>query len=401
MCRYERDKKAAKVIEKGKEVFPQRPKHKWLFEQEWNTITVDEAHKTGVANPDSLMARGFRNLKCKRLWFMTATPMGGKPLRLWGYLNQIEPETYTSKWAWAERWLTIEEVITGPDESAQSVGKVREDLEDDFARSLQPVMVRRLRRDHMDDLPQEEHIEVLCSMTEKQKDQYERFAADAEIRIEEERLSATGVLAEYARLKQFANAACYIEKFYKLNKATNEHEEKIAVIPTPDSGKLEFLVERLDENGIRAEDPEPGARAIVGSESRRMVDMVCNWLNEQGIKADRIHGGVKGKDRTDAVMRFKNNETQVLVIATTAGGVSLNLEEANSVHILDETWNPDDQEQLWGRGDRGTRKDSLLVYWYRTRGTIQHYIHDVTGGKEITNRNILDVRRELLNKKGE
>jgi SNF2 family DNA or RNA helicase len=80
-------------------------------------------------------------------------------------------------------------------------------------------------------------------------------------------------------------------------------------------------------------------------------------------------------------------------MTTTTGGVSLNLEEAGSVHILDETWNPDDQEQLEDRGDRGSRTESLRVYYYRTKESIQQYIAEVTDGKSVTNKNVLDIRR--------
>lgn len=391
MVRYVRDRKSKMIHRAGKEEWPLKPRYPALFRMDWNSITIDEAHKVGIANTKTLSSRAFHDLRAIRKGLLTATPMGGKPLKLWGYLHWLEPSVYTSKWAWAERWLTIEET-----EYARVITKVLPGMEDEFAQSLQPHMIRRRRRDHRADLPEEEHFEVWCSMTQNQGRQYRKFEADAEIRIEEERLSATSILAEYARLKQFANAACRVEKYWKYNKATNEHEERLTVHPTEDSGKLQYLLDRLDENGIRAEEPEPEARALVGSESSRMVKMVAKWLRSQGIAAGELHGGITAKKRNQAIRDFRANRTQVLVVTTTAGGTSLNLEFINSVHILDETWDPDDQEQLWGRGDRGTREDALLVYWYRTQDTIQEYIHEVASGKQITNHNILDIRREML-----
>jgi SNF2 family DNA or RNA helicase len=82
-------------------------------------------------------------------------------------------------------------------------------------------------------------------------------------------------------------------------------------------------------------------------------------------------------------------------MTTTTGGVSLNLEKAGSVHILDETWNPDDQEQLEDRGDRGARTTPLVCIYYRSEQSIQEYIAKVTMDKAITNKNILDVRRQM------
>src|SRR4029453_5023613 len=101
------------------------------------------------------------------------------------------------------------------------------------------------------------------------------------------------------------------------------------------------------------------------------------------------------KDSRSILKKFKSADDlpYVIVMTTTTGGVSLNLEEAGSVHILDETWNPDDQEQLEDRGDRGSRTEPLRCYYYRTKDLLQEHIARVTGGKAVTNKNVLDIRR--------
>jgi SNF2 family DNA or RNA helicase len=124
-----------------------------------------------------------------------------------------------------------------------------------------------------------------------------------------------------------------------------------------------------------------------------MVEMVTMFLHKNKIAARSLTG--ETKDSKPILQKFKSADEEpfVIVMTTTTGGVSLNLEEAGSIHILDETWNPDDQEQLEDRGDRGSRTESLRVYYYRTRNTIQEYIARVTDGKAVTNKNILDIRR--------
>ncbi|HWI69267.1 MAG TPA: DEAD/DEAH box helicase, partial [Nitrospiraceae bacterium] len=233
-------------------------------------------------------------------------------------------------------------------------------------------------------LPSKSVIDVYCSMTPKQRKQYDKFAKDAEIRIDDQRLSATNVLAEYARLKQFANAMCTLE--------TRDNGE-LVVMPTEESGKLQDLLEKLDQEGIRKVEPEPRARAIVSSESKRMVDMVTVALKKAGIHCDSLTGDTLDSGKILKKFKSGDEEPYVIVMTTTTGGVSLNLEETGSVHILDETWNPDDQEQLEDRGDRGSRTESLRVYYYRTKDSIQEYIARVTDGKAVTNKNVLDIRR--------
>jgi SNF2 family DNA or RNA helicase len=79
----------------------------------------------------------------------------------------------------------------------------------------------------------------------------------------------------------------------------------------------------------------------------------------------------------------------VIVMTVQTGGSGLNLESANSAHLLDEPWDPDQQYQFFGRGDRGSRTTPLRCYTYRTPNSIQEYIAAVAGEKKITNNNVL------------
>lgn len=357
-----------------------------LLKTKFQTFNIDEFHKMGLGNPTSLFRISVGLVKAEKRCAMSGTPMGGKPIRLFPILQWLEPQSYTSKWRWAEQWLVIDDNGFGKDILGIQPGR-----EDQFYKSHAKHMVRRLTHEALPGLPERTLIEVACSMTKKQRAQYDKFAKDAEIRIDDQRLSATNVLAEYARLKQFANAMCTLQTTTKRSGV-----QEIVVMPTEESGKLQDLMERLDQEGVRKTDPEPRARAIVASESKRMVDMVVGFLRKNKIQCDALTGDTK--DSRPIIKRFKSDDEQpyVIVMTTTTGGVSLNLEEAGSVHILDETWNPDDQEQLERRGDRGSRTNSLRVYYYRTKDSIQEYIARVTDGKAVTNKNVLDIRR-LMN----
>jgi hypothetical protein len=364
---------------KGQAYTYRSPLQRRLLKTQFATFNIDEFHKAGLGNPTSLFRISTGLVNAKRRCAMSGTPMGGKPIRLFPILQWLEPQAYTSKWRWAEHWLVIDDNGFGKDILGIQPGR-----EDQFYEAHAKHMVRRLKREALPGLPPKVVIDVYCSMTKKQRAQYDKFAKDAEIRIDGERLSATNVLAEYARLKQFANALCTLE---------TKPNGEVLVKPTEESGKLLDLMERLDQEGIRKNEPEPRARAIVASESKRMVDMVTAYLKKNGIQCDAMTG--ETKDTRSILKKFKSADAApyVIVMTTTTGGVSLNLEEAGSVHILDETWNPDDQEQLEDRGDRGSRVEPLRVYYYRTKDSIQEYIARVTDGKSVTNKNVLDIRR--------
>jgi SNF2 family DNA or RNA helicase len=353
-----------------------------LFQVQWATLTLDEFHKYGLGeNRNTLFARAVDALgrNAARRFALSGTPMGGKPIRLWGVLHFIEPQLYTSKWRWAEQWLVVSDNGYG-----KKIGGLLPGRDAAFHEAHAQHMVRRDRADVLPGLPPKVVLDVQAPMTPTQAKVYRQFEKQAMADLEGGRVAATGVLAEFARLKQLANALCIVEKDGKL-------------FPTEESGKLPVLLDRLDTHGCGVGDSaQPGARAIVASESQRMVEMVCSWLAEQGLNVRRLDGTVTGAKRTAVLDWYKapSTDARVLVMTTQTGGVGLNLGMTGSIHILDETWNPDDQEQLEDRGMRN-RTTSLVCLYYRTAGTIQEYVQEVAAGKAINNANILGLGKAL------
>jgi SNF2 family DNA or RNA helicase len=351
-----------------------------LYDVPWKSVTIDEFHKMGLNNQGTLLHIGLTACSkgAERRYALSGTPMGGKTKNLWPVLNWIEPEQYPAKWRWYGLWLEIEDNGFG-----KTVGEIKPGLERKFYEAHSLHMVRRLKKDALPGLPEKVEIIVECGMSKKQRAQYESLAREAEVLVEGGRISASMVLAEYTRLKQIANATCKID-------------ENGDVQPTADSDKIEQLMEKLDEEGLRKLQPEPGARAIVASESKRFIKLVADTIRAAGVACEELTGDTK--DSAPLIERFQSDSPEPYVIAMTTqtGGVSLNLEAAGSVHALDETWNPDDMEQLFDRADRGSRDTPLRCYTYRTSGTVQQYIAEVGLEKSLTNAKVLDVVRQAL-----
>lgn len=374
-----------------------------LIEVDWDSIVIDEYHLMGLSNPTTLSARGVNEIaeitQPAKRYALSGTPMGGKPIKLWGALHFLDPERFTSRWNWARTWLVINNNGYG-----HSIEGIMPGREEDFYNELKPYLVRRTKKEALPGLPPKNTINVWCQMTAKQFEQYKQFATEAEWRIadaeEGDRLTATNVLAEYMRLKQFANAYSEVERTGRERDGVPE----LKVTPTTDSAKLEQLMEKLAEENVLAagaDDDEP-RKAIVFSQFNGMVEMVAQALEDKGVPAATIDGGVTGKKRTELVRAFQHGGSEgprVLVMNTMAGGSSINLSTADSVHILDETWVPDNQEQAEDRAHRGDdktmAKDEVRIYYYRTRNSIDEYIRTLVAGKQMNNKTILDLRRRM------
>lgn len=339
-----------------------------LFDIEFDTVTIDEFHRMGLSNPNTAGSRGAGKIQTAHKWALSGTPMGGQPIRLWGALHWLDPKQFSSKWQWAEQWLEITSNGFG-----LNIGQIRPGREDEFYLYHAPWILRRTKADCLKNLPPKQYVDIWCKMSRLQAKQYEKFERDAEIKIDEERLTGTSILAEYQYLKQFASA-----------------KQKLVdgvLWPTEDSGKITALVDQLQRRD--------GESALVVTQSSKMAALVTRILHEKGLDVALIAGSVKQKERTEIVRGFQNDGSpKVIVLVTAAGGVSLTLNRADSVHILDETWNPDDQLQAEDRAHRGNRTETVTIYYYRTRGTIEEKIESLTKTKRITSSNILDIRRQ-------
>lgn len=428
--RYEIDKAATKKMAeagitdgKGKPKKILKPKFEDIFEIDWTVAVWDEYHKMGLSNPSrdsdgtptTMLAKAAFDLMVSgRKWLLSGTPMGGKPIKLWAALAFLDPGRFTSMWRWVDEWLVTEEKEFekgGETQTATAYYGVREELQEQFNEHVMPYMVRRTKKEVASDLPDKQYVHLEVEMTKDQAKQYRDMAKNAEVKIEEENLSATNILTEYMRLKQFADAKQQIIRKPKVreNAKTGEREkyDEIHLEPTTDSGKLQYILDLLNERGIYTEkqiskegmDPETGPGIIIASQFSKMIDMIHGWLVENGIDARKLTGATKVSDRTEMVQDFQEGKFRVICISTTAGGVAITLDAADTGIILDETWDPDDQSQLedrfWGRklSDVKDERNKATVYYIRSKDTIEHYIWLVTEGKAITNETILDMRR--------
>lgn len=334
-----------------------------LHTYDFNTITIDECSRDGVRNPSTSTAQGMYAVHAKKRIALSATPIGGKAINLWGILHFLDPVQYSSKWNWAGRYLEIDE-----DEYGKSIGALKDGTEDELFRSLAHIMIHRTKVDVRPELPTEDVATDKVVLYGDHKGQYDTFAADAEIRIDEEKLTATSILAEYTRLKQFASFP---------------HKLKGGILlPQPAGAKYDRILELLDERGIL-----DGAdrSVVIFSQFSRVVDMLAEALDKKiavaKITGDTNRRGAR-KSRQDA---FQQGRFKVLCMTTTAGGVAITLDRADTGIFVDQTWDPDDTYQARSRYSPVTYMTPKSTLILESNGTIEQYIAATNIEKEGVN----------------
>ncbi|MCK5888658.1 MAG: SWF/SNF helicase family protein, partial [Methylococcales bacterium] len=133
-----------------------------------------------------------------------------------------------------------------------------------------------------------------------------------------------------------------------------------------ESAKLDLLMEMLPEQ------LEEGRRILVFSQFTRMLALIEKELNAQNIGYTKLTGQTKKRD--EAIDRFKRGDVDVFLISLKAGGVGLNLTEADTVIIYDPWWNPAVENQAADRVHRIGQDKPVFVYKLVTENTVEEKI---------------------------
>lgn len=360
-------------------VVPVREALSGLLAVRWSAVIVDEAHQTlagatGNLKKQSAQSRGLRLLTVKddglRL-ALSGTPFRGKHENLWGILNWIRPDLYTSYWDWVKKHF---DVYTDHMLGIDVVGKLKSEAV--LAQEARQLMIRRTKDKVAPDLPPKTYggtplpglakddapVAVWLPMDTEQRKAYEQMKTDAMADLDGGTLLANSILAEMVRLKQFANSCGYLDP----------HDQFHPKLP---SNKFDWLVSFLAERGIDGKGPGE-SKVVVASQFTRHINLFAGALRSMGIQCFVLTGQTNEQDRIDMQAAFQNDpeSPDVFLLNTIAGGVSLTLDAADDIVLVDSTFNSDDQVQVEDRCHRISRMHHLTVWNLASVGTIDESI---------------------------
>lgn len=389
--KYERDAAGQKQINAVGEA------EMGLFSIQWSAVVVDESHQTlagasGDKKKQSAQRVGLGALDVAEDGLriaLSGTPFRGKEEYLWGQLNFLRPDLYRSRWRWINQFFE-----TYQDKYGMVIGGISDRA--GMYKDASSVMIRRTKAEVAKDLPPkmyggtpldpnypDDMIAVWLDMDPKQAKAYEQIKLKAEADLEGGTLMTTGILAELTRLKQFAGS---------YGMMTEEGHFK----PTLPSNKFDWLVEFLDERGIAKDLDKDAPKVVVTSQFSQLIDVFGAELEKMGIKCWKFTGSTSDKNREFIKADWQNNadsEFRVLLLTTTAGGVSLTLDAASELVMLDETWNPSDQEQVEDRLHRLSRMHQVTIWKVFSRDTIEEGIARANLERDFSIKAIIDGER--------
>ena len=243
---------------------------------------------------------------------------------------------------------------------------------------LRPYYLKRTKAEVVPDLPPIQYAGtpirepgspnyVQLDMLPEQARAYNQMVADSEVTLDGTRITATGVLAEITRMRQFANAA-------------GRMGEGRTILPALPSNKLDWLVDFMEER------EGTGAKVVVASSFSAIVELAADVLRGAGFEVLTLTGATKDRDRSDLVARFQDpkDSLQVVCINRIAGGESITLDAADEMVVIDQPWISDQDDQLEPRIHRVSRIHQVTVYRLISVGTIDEWMASLTDEQRET-----------------
>ncbi len=121
---------------------------------------------------------------------------------------------------------------------------------------------------------------------------------------------------------------------------------------------LELMDTVMKKEGII----ERKEKLLIFTEAKDTLNYLVENLTRQGFKVVTIDGSKSLDQRREAQELFKQDKTCQIMIATEAGGESINLQFCNQMVNYDIPWNPNRLEQRMGRIHRIGQKNEVFIF---------------------------------------
>jgi len=308
----------------------------------FNYIMLDESQV--IKNPLAKVSKAVKLLRGQHRLGLSGTPVENSLMDLWSQMSFLNPGLLGSYQYFRDEFvLPIEK-------------KNDEERKQKLKILIQPFILRRTKEQVAKDLPELSEKVYFSEMTPDQKELYDStrnfYRKKILQNMEEfgEQRARFFVLKGLMQLRLIANHP-------RMNDATYAGE----------SGKFDDIINTLDN--VLSEKH----RVLIFSQFVRHLDLLATHLKKQEIPYAYLTG--QTRKRAEEINSFKDNaDKPVFLISLKAGGVGLNLTEADYVFICDPWWNPAVEQQAINRAHRIGQDKSVFSYKFISKNTVEEKI---------------------------
>ncbi len=314
-------------------------------------LALDESQY--IKNPSSKTYRAIMELKSTHRLVLTGTPIENSLSDLWSQMNFLNKGILGNQAFFKRFFITPIEKHN----NAEQQEKLRV--------MIQPFILRRTKEEVAKDLPPLMEQVIYCDMTDDQQKIYEKEKSIIRntilSSIETEGMAKAGfvVLQGLTRLRQLAN-----------------HPSLLKTDSQDDSGKFQEIFMMLEN--LMAENH----KVLIFSSFVKHLELIEQQIKVFGWKYSKLTG--QTTKREEVIRQFQEDpQNRIFLISLKAGGVGLNLTEADYVFIIDPWWNPAAENQAINRAHRIGQDKHVFVYRFITENSIEEKIQLLKNRKSL------------------
>jgi len=315
-------------------------------------IILDEAQK--IKNPRTKMAKSIKSFNSEYRIALSGTPIENHLGELWSIFSFLMPGFLNTLTLFKRFYQT-------PIEKEQNIA--RQNL---LNSKIKPFMLRRTKDSVIDELPDKTEIIKYVEFNDDQQKLYEsiRLTMEKQVRdlilkngIEKSHIT---ILDALLKLRQ----VCCHPSLLKLKEQIDEMV----------SAKLELFLELVEEL------LEEGRKILVFSQFTSMLALIEEELIKREVRYSKLVGSTK--NRESVINEFREGRSDIFLISLKAGGVGLNLVEADTVIHYDPWWNPAAENQATDRAYRIGQTKAVFVYKLIVKNSIEEKILELQNSKK-------------------
>ncbi len=328
-----------------------------MKEINWSCVILDEAQ--AIKNPKALISRAVKQIPATYKLAMTGTPIENSIQDLFSISDFVNPG-----------------FLRGKNRTANL--KLSDDSREVLLRAFKPVILRRTKEQVLKDLPEKTEQIISVELESKQLRIYNELKKFYQSQLLKEvsdngiNKSKIQILAALTRLRQAALHPGLIDSALVKSKCA----------------KFEIVLQMLED--IISE----GHRVLIFSQFTGLLALLKTELDEKKIEYCYLDG--QTKRRQDVINDFKTKSCPVFLLSLKAGGVGLNLVEADYVFLLDPWWNPAVEAQAIDRVHRIGQKQAVNAYRFIAKNTVEEKILELQQTKKGISSEILDEQSSLM-----
>lgn len=311
---------------------------------------LDEAQY--IKTHTTAAAKSVKVIQSNHRFALTGTPIENRLSELWSIFDYLMP-------GFLYRYETFKKEIETPIAKKNDEAATMR-----LHRMVSPFILRRLKGDVLNDLPDKMEEVRYAHFSEQQQKIYDGQILRMKEMLERQdedsvRRNKLQILAELTRIRQICCDPSLLFEDYQ-----GESAKRVAC-------------KELIQSAIEGEH-----RILLFSQFTSMLDLLAQDLQQANIPYYMITGMTAKKERIELVKKFNSDETPVFLISLKAGGTGLNLTGADMVIHYDPWWNVAAQNQATDRAHRIGQTKVVTVYKLIAKDSIEEKIQQMQQSKK-------------------